>query len=811
MSFFILCAITFTALIIYINQYDIDLSKPLNKWKTTLNAVKGSFLLGLVLIATHSWFNIDKTGIEFLHNKTAILTTIDWGLHRKSVFDGDYWLIFTYLFVHSNLSHIASNLFGLVLLSPYEKRVGAARFLAIFFFSGCLSAFINLYAGEAITSIGASAGIYGLAIAYFIDRANIWKKKWIRALFICFTIITLHHYLSYGSPNGKSGTNIDHLGHMFGALAGLLYIVLFSRKAEYEHLSNNASSRTCRKKAFFIFTPLIILLTLAPQVAQKLYEREEYNKIISRIGQYDPDCSLPFIHKNLHKLEQGCLRLANAKGYDAVYLLGYYSEVINLTNSAVQRYSVAALHHHPMALVKQGYFYEKGISVPQSLDRAMQSYKEAAELGHPIALLKIASQPETSQEDAVLYSTLAFKKGVFNWHSLYLVLTHNITIPDEMLNTKERAFPPTETLPPRLNASRTVPRVGANNRSKYTTRSTNNKTTPRMGEQNTWRNSKAPPRSQNKNTTPPRKILSPKQYYQRAVDLERPTLQRDNSPEMALGLYLKAADKGHAQAQYRLARLYYLGDGIPQDYKEAFKWAYKAVNQGERDAYLIMALLHYYGNGIEKDHKIARGWLEKSIKKFDDDKSEGTKNHSTALALLGKMVFYGEGGKKDKKQGMTYMHKANKYYHHRAQSQLADLYYDKGDLQNALIWYKRAALAGNRSAQAILAQLYYLGKGITQDFDLARNFYRKSALQGDSQSAYNLAIMYRTGKGGDINTEEAFAWFSIASRMGNTQAKPHLIELSQSLSSEEQKRDTLEIAKKYWLRINDSLYHEIYF
>ena len=48
----------------------------------------------------------------------------------------------------------------------------------------------------------------------------------------------------------------------------------------------------------------------------------------------------------------------------------------------------------------------------------------------------------------------------------------------------------------------------------------------------------------------------------------------------AAALYRKAAEQGHADAQYHLAVSYDDGEGVPQDFKQAVYWYTQAANQG---------------------------------------------------------------------------------------------------------------------------------------------------------------------------------------------------------------------------------------
>lgn len=45
---------------------------------------------------------------------------------------------------------------------------------------------------------------------------------------------------------------------------------------------------------------------------------------------------------------------------------------------------------------------------------------------------------------------------------------------------------------------------------------------------------------------------------------------------LAIAWYKKAAAKDHVKAQLRLAEMYVKGEGVPQDYVEAYKWFYLA-------------------------------------------------------------------------------------------------------------------------------------------------------------------------------------------------------------------------------------------
>jgi TPR repeat protein len=52
----------------------------------------------------------------------------------------------------------------------------------------------------------------------------------------------------------------------------------------------------------------------------------------------------------------------------------------------------------------------------------------------------------------------------------------------------------------------------------------------------------------------------------------------------AVKWFRKAAEQGHAKAQYALGRSYEMGLGVVADYEEAAKWYRKAAEQGDSEA-----------------------------------------------------------------------------------------------------------------------------------------------------------------------------------------------------------------------------------
>ncbi len=78
------------------------------------------------------------------------------------------------------------------------------------------------------------------------------------------------------------------------------------------------------------------------------------------------------------------------------------------------------------------------------------------------------------------------------------------------------------------------------------------------------------------------------------------------------------AKKGKNPAdQYELGRMYWRGDGVAQDYKQAFKWFKCAAEQGHSLAQIRLGMMYRDGQGVDRDKKQAIKWLTLSAEQGD--------------------------------------------------------------------------------------------------------------------------------------------------------------------------------------------------
>tara|TARA_B100001013_G_C24576977_1_gene428991 strand:- start:53 stop:562 length:510 start_codon:yes stop_codon:yes gene_type:complete len=100
---------------------------------------------------------------------------------------------------------------------------------------------------------------------------------------------------------------------------------------------------------------------------------------------------------------------------------------------------------------------------------------------------------------------------------------------------------------------------------------------------------------------------------------------------------LNKAEAGDVEAQTSLGWMYAKGEGVAEDYAEAFKWFRKAADQGYAEAQYILGLNYYTGLGVPKDNVEAVKWFRKAAEQ----------GHSNGQFDLGVMYYNGEGARKD--------------------------------------------------------------------------------------------------------------------------------------------------------------------
>jgi hypothetical protein len=98
--------------------------------------------------------------------------------------------------------------------------------------------------------------------------------------------------------------------------------------------------------------------------------------------------------------------------------------------------------------------------------------------------------------------------------------------------------------------------------------------------------------------------------------------------------YLRAARAGHAWGQYNVGHLLLDGVGVSQDLGAAYRWYLRAAEQGHPRAMNLVARCLEQGWGAVPDPAAARGWLRRSAAA---GYFRGQFNHATVLVGEGRL------------------------------------------------------------------------------------------------------------------------------------------------------------------------------
>ena len=151
----------------------------------------------------------------------------------------------------------------------------------------------------------------------------------------------------------------------------------------------------------------------------------------------------------------------------------------------------------------------------------------------------------------------------------------------------------------------------------------------------------------------------------------------------------KEAEKGIAEAQFRLGQHYEFGTEIEQNYRLAFFWYQKAADQDLAQAQYNLGLLYEHGRGVLQDYHKAAELYQKAVKQGDP----------WAMTNLAFLYSHGKGLEQSDEQANELYQEAAKKGHFQAQYNLAARYASgRGfgiNLVLAYYWFERAKLGAS--------------------------------------------------------------------------------------------------------------------
>lgn len=106
-----------------------------------------------------------------------------------------------------------------------------------------------------------------------------------------------------------------------------------------------------------------------------------------------------------------------------------------------------------------------------------------------------------------------------------------------------------------------------------------------------------------------------------------------------------------------------------------------------------------------------------------------------------------------------------------AQNIIGDLDKATGELEQSVLWYRRAAEQGYAKAQNNLGMAYITGKGVTVNDEQGLKWLVKAAEQGHAKAQNNLSVLYSKGIGVPKDPKIAAQWCKKAAEQGDPAAQ----------------------------------------
>ena len=202
------------------------------------------------------------------------------------------------------------------------------------------------------------------------------------------------------------------------------------------------------------------------------------------------------------------------------------------------------------------------------------------------------------------------------------------------------------------------------------------------------------------------------------------TLTHATGESLRQQLYRAANEANDPDVMYLTGLMFDLGEEVPQDYREAFRWYLLAAEAGQRGAMNSLGLMYALGHGVSQDHTEAMKWWTKAA----------NSGSIAALANIATTYYAGLGVQQS--------------------------------YPEAAKWFQLAADKGDADAINMLGVMYAQGLGVTRDRRNAMKLFGQSAYLGCSSAMVNLGTLYAAGRGVKRDNAVAYAWLIAALAVG---------------------------------------------
>ncbi len=200
--------------------------------------------------------------VEATGSSEDVYHMIDWGASfTPYVQAGEYYRLFTSMFLHFGFRHLMVNMFVLLITGDrMESYLGRVKYLILYLgggmCGGILSFFVEVQSNEAVVSAGASGAVFavlgGMLVAAFLNRGTLqgvgFHKMSVKRFIFVVVLMLL---------NGFATSGVDGFAHLGGFAAGAVLVLIFTsfKRGESEQSEQSYIGRQIRGMDGRIYCP----------------------------------------------------------------------------------------------------------------------------------------------------------------------------------------------------------------------------------------------------------------------------------------------------------------------------------------------------------------------------------------------------------------------------------------------------------------------------------------------------------------------------------------------------------------------------
>ena len=151
----------------------------------------------------------------------------------------EIWQPISYAFLHGSVTHIAFNMFGLLMFGADLERVWGSRRMLVFYLICVLSAaaaqlLVTQLSGDVYPTVGASGGLFGLLVAF----AMVFPERRVTPLIPPIPMrapvfVTVYGLIELGLGVSGAASGVAHFAHLGGLVGGWLTLRYWRGQAPF--------------------------------------------------------------------------------------------------------------------------------------------------------------------------------------------------------------------------------------------------------------------------------------------------------------------------------------------------------------------------------------------------------------------------------------------------------------------------------------------------------------------------------------------------------------------------------------------------